>query len=462
MIINNQINVSSLQPAIQKLFESSAKKIKSIERSWDLSKGTPVYTVDGQYATRGWTEWTRGFQYGSSILQFDATNDNDFLSIGKKETVAHMASHVSHIGVHDHGFNNISTYGNLLRLMNEGKITENEWERNFYELALKLSGAVQASRWSNISDGLGYIYSFNGPHSLFSDTIRTVRTLAIAHQLGHVLMGENDEKINLLERLLLHAEATTTYNVYFGKGRDGYDVRGRVVHESIFDMNNGAYRSPSTQQGYSPFTTWTRGQAWVLTGYAEELEFLNTLNDYDFEKLDVPNMKTKDEAITRFLETALAAAEFYINETPTDGIPYWDTGAPELHKLGDWKSKLSDPYNDYEPVDSSAAAIAAQGLLRLGKIMDSSNPQEAERYFKAGLTVAENLFKEPYLSTDTNHQGLILHSVYHQPNRWDNVPKGRKVACDEATMWGDYHARELALYIKRIASDEPYYKFYLD
>ncbi len=61
-----------------------------------------------------------------------------------------MASHVSHIGVHDHGFNNVSTYGNLLRLMKEGKIEQNDWEQEFYELALKVSGAVQATRWTNI------------------------------------------------------------------------------------------------------------------------------------------------------------------------------------------------------------------------------------------------------------------------------------------------------------------------
>ena len=42
-----------------------------------------------------------------------------------------MAPHISHTGVHDHGFNNVSTYGNLLRLMNEGKIPFNEWERNY-------------------------------------------------------------------------------------------------------------------------------------------------------------------------------------------------------------------------------------------------------------------------------------------------------------------------------------------
>src|SRR5690606_13895099 len=194
-----------------------------------------------------------------------------------------MAPHVSHIGVHDHGFNNVSTYGNLRRLMLEGRVSHDPWELRFYELALKVSGAVQASRWSAIRDGLGYIYSFNGPHSLFSDTIRSLRALAVAHKLGHVLMGENDEAISLLARLMVHAQTTARFNVYYGEGRDHYDVRGRVVHESIFNMNDGRYRCPSTQQGYSPFSTWTRGLAWIVLGYAEQLEFLATLDDAELE-----------------------------------------------------------------------------------------------------------------------------------------------------------------------------------
>ncbi len=110
-----------------------------------------------------------------------------------------MAPHISHTGVHDHGFNNVSTYGNLLRLMNEGRIPFNEWEKNFYELALKISGAVQASRWSTIKNG-GFIHSFNGAHSLFVDTIRSCRVLILSHKLGHVFQGEGDIKISLLER----------------------------------------------------------------------------------------------------------------------------------------------------------------------------------------------------------------------------------------------------------------------
>ncbi len=53
---------------------------------------------------------------------------------------------MSHTGVHDHGFNNVSTYGNSRRSMLEGKIPFNQDELNFTELALKVSGAVQAAR----------------------------------------------------------------------------------------------------------------------------------------------------------------------------------------------------------------------------------------------------------------------------------------------------------------------------
>src|SRR5258707_3221522 len=175
---------AALLPKLHRAFELSGAKIRAIEREWNPEQGSPVFTSGGKYASRGWTEWTQGFQFGSAILQFDATGEQEFLEMGRERTVAVMAPHASHIGVHDHGFNNVSTYGNLLRLMSEGRIPENPWERRFYEMALKVSGAVQAARWTRIADGGGYIYSFNGPHSLFVDTIRTLRAPAISHLLG--------------------------------------------------------------------------------------------------------------------------------------------------------------------------------------------------------------------------------------------------------------------------------------
>jgi unsaturated chondroitin disaccharide hydrolase len=456
MKIKVGLKPKSLNARIDRFFELAAGKIRSIEKSWNPSQGTPVFTVKGKYTSQGWTEWTQGFQFGCAILQYDATGDEAFLDFGRKGTVDHMASHVSHVGVHDHGFNNVSTYGNLRRLLLEGGILVNQDELNVYELGLKASGAVQASRWSTTAFGTGYVYSFNGPHSLFSDTIRSMRALVVAHQLGHALMGEGDKPINLLHRSIEHAVTTSRFNVYFGGGRVSYDVRGRVVHESIFNRNDGQYRCPSTQQGYSAFSTWTRGAAWLIAGYPEQLEFLQTVKSSELRK-----MGGRQKIEKGFLKTALAVADHYIDGyTSLDGIPYWDDGAPDLHRLGNYQKKKADPFNAWEPVDSSAAAIAAQGLIRLGNYLAGQGDKRGKRYLQAGLTVAETLFAEPYLSTDKRHQGLILHSIYHRPNGWDFTPKGRKVPCGESSMWGDYHAMELALLIRRMAGGGEYLTFF--
>ncbi len=456
MQINNSLQPADLTTKLDIFWQLSGQKIQLIENEYDVSKGSPVFTIQGHYTTRGWTEWTQGFQFGSAILQFDATNDTDFLEAGRQKTLTVMAPHISHIGVHDHGFNNVSTYGNLLRLMQEGRIPDNDWERNFYELALKISGAVQASRWTPIKNGAGFISSFNGPHSLFVDTIRSCRALVLSHSLGHVFQGEGDLRINLLERALQHIKATADYSVFYGEGRDSYDLWGRTAHESVFNVKDGNFRCPNSQQGYSGFTTWTRGLAWAMCGFAEQLEWLATREDAELEPF---GGRSNIEAF--MLKAATATCDFYIDHTPIDGIPYWDTGAPNLHRMGDYLNRPADPFNDVEPVDSSAAAIGAQGLLRLGNYLTEKGQTEAgQRYWQAGLTVLNTLFDEPYLSTNPAHQGLILHSIYHQPNGWDYVPNGSKIANGESSMWGDYHAREVALYLQRIIRNEPYYTFF--
>jgi len=453
--LDNQITAESLAPKLKKLWEASAPKILSIDADEKPGSATPVFTVAGKYTARGWTEWTQGFVYGSAILQYDATGDEQFLTLGRDRTRDRMAHHITHIGVHDHGFNNVSTYGNLLRLMVEGRIPFDAREKDFYELALKCTGAVQAARWTPIADGNGYIYSFNGPHSLFADTIRSLRALSVSHALGHVLMGEKDTKISLLARLLQHAKATSDYAVFYGEGRDFYDIRGRVAHESVFNLNDGNYRCPNSQQGFAPFTTWTRGQAWIIAGYPEQLEWVATLSD---EALAPFGGRAEVEAL--LLKPALASCDHYIEQSPTDGIPYWDTGAPELHRIADHQNKPAQIENDFEPVDSSAAAIAAQGLLRLGHYLQERGDARGARYWQAGLTAANTVLAEPYLSTDPEHQGLILHSIYHRPNGWDYIPEGSKIPRGESSMWGDYHARELALYLQRIIENKTYYTFF--
>src|SRR3954469_14681304 len=206
MQIDRQREARELLPRCQRLFDISAGKILLIEKTWKPADGAPVFTVDGIYRARGWTEWTQGFQFGAALLQFDAPVDRAVVDLRRARTIERRAPHLTHVGVHDHGFNNVSTYGTLWRLAREGRIDASAWELHFYELALKVSGAVQAHRWTPLPGG-GFIHSFNGAHSLFVDTIRSLRALALGHALGQRLMEEQDASVSLLERLLPHARA---------------------------------------------------------------------------------------------------------------------------------------------------------------------------------------------------------------------------------------------------------------
>ncbi len=88
--IQSHLTAAKLVPKINRLFELSAAKILQLEKVWNPSDGTPVFTVKGKYTSRGWTEWTQGFQFGSALLQFDATGDRQFLELGRRFTI--MAS----------------------------------------------------------------------------------------------------------------------------------------------------------------------------------------------------------------------------------------------------------------------------------------------------------------------------------------------------------------------------------
>ena len=450
--IDSGLTAADLLPRLKDFWQLSGEKIRLIDKEYDPAQGSPVFTSGGKYTTRGWTEWTQGFQFGSAALQFDATGESWHHDYAERNTLERMAPHVSHFGVHDHGFNNVSTYGNLLRLMHEGKAPLDPWRVHFHQLALKLTGAAQARRWTRIHGDGGFIYSFNGPHSLFVDTIRSCRALAVSWLLGHKAMDEGDAETVLMERLLDQARATARFSVFYGEGRDSYDQWGRTAHECVFNTNDGKFRCPNSQQGYTGFTTWTRGLAWAMVGFAEELEFLGSLPASALAR------HQPAETLALFEKAARATCDFFIANTPIDGIPYWDTGAPGLVHMGDYLDRPAEPDNDHEPVDASAAAIGAQGLLRLGLHLGLAS-EDGKRYFQAGLTVTRSLLGENYLALRPEHQGLLLHSIYHRPNGWDHIPEGRKIPQGESSQWGDYHMRELALLVTRLAEGGDY-RFY--
>ncbi|HET6218487.1 MAG TPA: hypothetical protein VFE27_15790, partial [Acidobacteriaceae bacterium] len=112
---NQTLKAKDLSPAVQRALQLASDKTLRLDRRWKASDGTPVITVAGRYTARSWTQWTQGFQYGNALLCFELTGNKDLLNMAQRHVVADMAEHLTHTGVHDHGFNNISTYGHLRR-----------------------------------------------------------------------------------------------------------------------------------------------------------------------------------------------------------------------------------------------------------------------------------------------------------------------------------------------------------
>jgi len=263
-----------------------------------------------------------------------------------------MASHVSHIGVHDHGFNNVSTYGNLLRLMREHKIPQNDREQEFYELALKVSGAIQASRWTQLADGTGSsfvqrrAFALRGHHPLVPRAGRGAST-------GACLDGEQDRKISLLQRLIEHALNTARYSLYYGRvvmltmcgaGRPmkqssmwpavcsvvptrSRDIRPSAPGLAVFGV--GDLRVFGTVGVPGPLSDQNEGAFECIAP-----QLFEGLNAGNIMRTSVPREQKVSssgpvavKAKLTLTLAACAAADFYLANSCTDGIPMWERSA---------------------------------------------------------------------------------------------------------------------------------------
>jgi unsaturated chondroitin disaccharide hydrolase len=124
-------------------------------------------------------------------------------------------------------------------------------------------------------------------------------------------------------------------------------------------------------------------------------------------------------------------------------------------KLGDYRERPAEPFNEHEPVDSSAAAIGAQGLLRLGRYLGIEGEQGTP-YWQAGLTSLKHPARRHLPEPRRKPPGALPALGLSPPERMGSHPRGQKVPCGESSMWGDYHVRELALFAQRHAESQDY------
>jgi unsaturated chondroitin disaccharide hydrolase len=176
---------------------------------------------------------------------------------------------------------------------------------------------------------------------------------------------------------------------------------GSTFHTFYVDTETGAPRHGSTHQGYSDDSCWARGQAWGIYGFA--LGFRHN-QDPDLSSLSA------------------RLADYFLARLPSDGVCGWD-----LIFTGDGVQR-----------DSSAAAIAACGLLELADALPDSSPSRA-KYERWAWTILRSLH-ESYLAPLEGSNGVLAHGVYHMPNA---------VGVDECCIWGDYFYLEALMRLRR-------------
>ncbi|MGB9611785.1 MAG: glycoside hydrolase family 88 protein [Bryobacteraceae bacterium] len=219
-----------------------------------------------------------------------------------------------------------------------------------------------------------YLRSFVSEDSLFIDIMMNVGIVFYAAR-------ETGDR-RLRDIAIRHALTTRRYLV---RGD------GSTAHEGIFDLETGAFLRHSTQQGYRADSCWSRGLTWALYGFGSCYEY------------------TRDP---RFLDTAERCADYYLTHTGPDGVPPWDFQAPEDSR------KL---------VDTSAAAIAASGLLRLCRMLP--DPVKGFYYWSSALHILRTLCEKYTARNDPQWEGILKGGVYHIH---------KNLGVNESVMWGEY------------------------
>ena len=220
-----------------------------------------------------------------------------------------------------------------------------------------------------------YLCSFIGPESLFIDIMMNV---------GIIFYAARETQDQALHQIAMDHCLTTRRVLVRGDGS--------TAHEGIFDLATGELLRQSTHQGYRGDSCWSRGLTWSLYGFGIAYRYAGD---------------------RRFLETAELNADFYIEHRPDHGVPPWDFDAPA--------------HQGRQP-DSSAAAIAASGLLDLAEF--TASRAKSRLYRDTAFRILDTLTGEEYLADRTpGWEGILKHGVYH-------IPKGLGV--DESVMWGEY------------------------
>ena len=123
-------------------------------------------------------------------------------------------------------------------------------------------------------------------------------------------------------------------------------------------------------------------------------------------------MSYRETGDSRFLATAQTLADYYLSRLPADMVPPWDFDDPQATP----------------PRDTSAAAIAAAGLLDLSRFVQDDTA--SQRDWNAACNTLDPIMLPHLLEQRRQQPGHLLHGTYN------NVTN---TGVDASLIWGDYY-----------------------
>lgn len=342
----------------------------------------PHVSEDGRhYALNDNDEWTNGFWSGILWLCYEYSKDGKFrqAALDTIESFRDRLERQHELDHHDIGF--------LYSLS-----TKAHWilEKDDTSRAVTLQAADHLmKRWREKTQLIQAWGPENHPTNggrIIIDCLMNLPLLFWAsEQTGNPLYRE---------RALIHLDKSRRFLI---RGDDS------SYHTFYFDQETGDAQRGGTQQGYRDGSTWTRGHAWGIYGFALAYRYVRQ---------------------PEYLDTARRLARYFLDRLPEDHVVYWDFDAPQTQ--GTYR-------------DSSASAIAVSGLLEIVSHLEAGDPDRTT-FQEAVHRIMNSLTRHYSTIGDPDAQGLLKHGSYYVRG---NLSK------DDYMIWGDYYYLEALMRLDR-------------
>jgi unsaturated chondroitin disaccharide hydrolase len=347
-------------------FAFAATRLTAASRRIGPTRYPTTTSSTGAWSTASASDWRSGFFAGALWLMYEHTNDPAWKMRAQARTSG-LRSQQTDTASHDVGFKIFTSFGNAYRLSPPRHAD--------YAQVLLTAARSLATRYSPIVGSLRSWGAVTDPSfQVIIDNMMNLELLFWAARHG----GDPAWQ----DMAVSHALTTRANHVR---------ADGSTYQLVVYDSAGGAVKSRGTHQGASAESTWSRGQAWAIHGFTTAYRYTHDL---------------------RFLDTARRTADFFLAHLPLDKVPYWD---------------LDLANTTGQPRDSSAAAIAASGLLELSRL--ERDRARAVTYFDAAKAILTSLSSPAYLAKGTSTASILRHGT-------QNKPAG---SFDTGLIYGDYY-----------------------